>query len=119
MAIVRYSFDMGTRSTVFDDIDNTVTEGVSTVRFALRNKTYLIDLGPENQKKLEEALAPFIAVAVTGDAGEPKRDKVPVTEIRAWVATQPEKVRSLLKSDRGRLPKAVVEAYNAANGTAY
>jgi hypothetical protein len=112
---------MGTRTTLFDDLDSNVTDGVETVRFSLDNKQYTIDLGEANRKKLEEALAPFISKATRagGSSTAPKRGGVPAKEIRAWAKAQKPEIRDLVKSDRGAVPKAVIAAYNEAHGTSY
>ena len=110
---------MGTRSTLFDDIDNNITEGVKTVTFALNGKSYSIDLGEENRSALEQALAPFIKKASASGKSASKRPAVPAREIREWAKAQPEKISSLIKSDRGAVPKAVIAAYNEVHGTKY
>ena len=107
-----------------DDLDG--SDAVGTVSFALENRTYEIDLSDENTDKLHEALAPFIeaarAVAGRGAAGRARRraqptDDKPVrsnreetTAIREWARQHGHKV-----NDRGRIPKAVIEAYQAAS----
>lgn len=109
---------MATRTVLIDDLDSSITEGVEAVKFSLNNRSYTIDLGEANRQKLEEALAPFIEKAVSGNAPT-KRAAVPAKEIRAWAKQQPAKISDLVKSDRGAVPKAVVAAYNEANGTKY
>lgn len=109
---------MATKTFLVDDLDNSVTDGVQSVKFSLNNRSYTVDLGEENRAKLEEALAPFIKVAVSGTTPS-KRPAVPAGEIREWAKNQPAKISSLLKSDRGAVPKAVIAAYNEANGTKY
>lgn len=109
---------MATRTVLIDDLDSSVTDGVEAVKFSYGNRSFTIDLGEANRKRLEDALAPFIDAAVSGNAPT-KRAAVPAKEIRAWAKEQPEKISSLVKSDRGAVPKAVVAAYNEANGTKY
>lgn len=109
---------MATRTVLIDDIDSSITEGVEAVKFSLGNRSYTIDLGEANRKKLEEALAPFIANAVSGNAPT-KRPAVPAKQIREWAKTQPSKISSLVKSDRGAVPKAIIAAYNEVHGTKY
>lgn len=68
------------------------------------------------------ALDPFIKVAAKANASSnsgSKKASVPAREIRAWAKEQPAEISSLVKSDRGAVPKAVIAAYNAANGTDY
>lgn len=109
---------MGTRTTLYDDLDATVTDDVQSVKFSLGNKSYSLDLGAANRQKLEDALAPFISAAASGTAPT-KRAKVPSKEVREWAKTQPEKISGLLKSDRGAIPKKVLAAYNEVHGTSY
>ncbi len=45
-------------TTIIDDIDG--SSDASTITFALDGVAYSIDLGPKNEKKLRDALAPFI-----------------------------------------------------------
>ena len=107
-----------------DDLDG--SEAVGTVTFALDNRTYEIDLSDENTDKLHEALAPFIehgrkAGGRSGGRGR-NRGQAAMTEtparsnreethaIRAWARQNGHQI-----SDRGRIPKSVIEAYQAAS----
>jgi Lsr2 len=107
-----------------DDLDG--SEAVGTVTFALNNRAYEIDLSDENTDKLHEALAPFIehgrkAGGRSGGRGR-TRGQAPMTEtparsnreetqaIREWARQNGHQV-----SDRGRIPKSVLEAYRAAH----
>ena len=107
-----------------DDLDG--SDAVGTVTFALDNRSYEIDLSDENTDKLHEALAPFIehgrkAGGRSGGRGR-TRGQAPMTEtparsnreethaIREWARQNGHQV-----SDRGRIPKSVMEAYKAAN----
>lgn len=110
---------MATHTILLDDINNTITEDVQTVQFSVGNRSYVIDLGPDHRQQFEEALEPFIKHAASGTATTTKRSSVPAKEIRAWAKQQPEKISGLLKSDRGAVPKAVIQAYNKAHGTKY
>ena len=49
---------------LIDDLDGS-EDGVETIRFALAGKAYELDLSAANRQALEDALAPFIAVART------------------------------------------------------
>ena len=107
-----------------DDLDG--SEAVGTVTFALDNRTYEIDLSDENTDKLHEALAPFIehgrkAGGRSGGRGR-TQGQAPMTEtparsnrvethaIRVWARQTGHQI-----SDRGRIPKSVIEAYQAAS----
>nr|WP_205379188.1 Lsr2 family protein [Streptomyces sp. SID7805] len=95
-----------------DDIDG--GEAAETVTFGLDGKSYDIDLNPANAKKLRDALAPFVA------AGR-KRSKSGKAYHRTAVTPDPAAVRAWARSHhmdvppRGRIPKKVYEAFNAAN----
>jgi hypothetical protein len=107
-----------------DDLDG--SEAVGTVTFSLDNRSYEIDLSDENTDKLHEALAPFIehgrkAGGRSGGRGR-TRGQAPMTEaparssreethaIREWARQNGHQL-----SDRGRIPKSVLEAYRAAH----
>ena len=106
-----------------DDLDG--SDAVGTVTFALDNRSYEIDLSDANTEKLHEALAAFIEAArqVGGrGAGRGRRrtqsaDQKPARSnreetaaIRDWARQHGHQV-----NDRGRIPKAVIEAYQAAS----
>ncbi len=98
--------------TLSDDIDG--GEAAETVAFGLDGKSYEIDLNPANAKKLRGALAPFV------EAGR-KRAKSGKAYHRTAVTPDPAAVRAWARSNqmdvppRGRIPKKVYEAFNAAN----
>lgn len=103
-----------------DDIDQTpLDEGEGeTVRFSLDGNDYEIDLSSDHAKLLRAGLEKYVDAArvvsrtKSGRSGSnsrvPKRD---LGAIRAWASANGHKV-----SDRGRIPNAIVEAYDAANG---
>ena len=99
---------------------------IGTVTFLLDNRSYEIDLSDENTDKLHDALAPFIehgrkAGGRSGGRGR-TRGQAPMTDtparsnreethaIREWARQNGHQI-----SDRGRIPKSVIEAYQAAN----
>jgi hypothetical protein len=105
--------------TTFDDIDGS-TENVETVQFSYLGTDYEIDLAQDSRSKLDDALAAFVANArrvggrrrssaapSTAADGSSKPDNV---AIRAWAEKQGMEVNK-----RGRLPKSLIEAYEAAN----
>lgn len=105
---------------IIDDLDGTVLaegEGV-TIRFSLRGRSYDIDLSESNAQKLDEALAPFVAVA-TPVSSSAKVDrsraqrgatkKEDLAAVREWAKENGYKV-----SERGRVAASVLEAYEAA-----
>jgi hypothetical protein len=115
-----------TTVTFVDDLDG--SEAVGTVTFSLDNRSYEIDLSDENTDKLHEVLAPFIEHArqIGGrGAGRGRRrgqsssaeEKKPARSnreetaaIRQWAREHGHQI-----SERGRIPKNVLEAYEAAS----
>lgn len=112
-----------------DDLDGTVLEVGSgeTVLFSLDGTAYEIDLTDDNADALRAALAPYIAAARSvsargggstspsrGGSSGPRRQKRSgqrdYTPIRAWAAENGYTV-----SERGRVPAAVLDAYDAAH----
>lgn len=103
-----------------DDLDG--SEAVGTVTFSLENRAYEIDLSDENTDKLHDALAPFIEHARKASRA-PKMASVPTRQgprtttdraqtqaIRDWARANGHTV-----NDRGRIPKPVIEAFQAAH----
>ena len=105
-----------------DDLDGSVLEIGSgeTVLFSLDGIAYEIDLTDDNAAALREAFAPYIAAARTvsrsasagGGAARKRRrsGQQDYSAIRAWA-----KQNGYTVSERGRVPAAVIEAYEAAN----
>ncbi|NDZ79715.1 MULTISPECIES: Lsr2 family protein [unclassified Streptomyces] len=97
--------------TLSDDIDG--GEAAETVTFGLDGKSYEIDLNTANAKKLRKSLAPFLEAAR-------KQSKSGKTYRHTSVAPDPAAVRAWARSNkmevpaRGRIPKKVYEAFNAA-----
>ncbi|MEU2872955.1 Lsr2 family protein [Streptomyces olivoreticuli] len=98
--------------TLADDIDG--GEAAETVSFGLDGKSYEIDLNTANAKKLRVALAPFV------EAGR-KQSRSGKVYRHTPVAPDPSAVRAWARSHgmdvppRGRIPKRVYEAFNAAD----
>lgn len=107
-----------------DDLDGSDASG--TVSFALDGKSYEIDLSEENAARLRDALATYVAAARRsggsgrgGRAARPaadapasptRTDREVTAAIRAWARENGHEI-----SERGRIPKAVVDAYHAAH----
>lgn len=101
-----------------DDFDG--SEAAETVPFAFRGKEYEIDLNQKNAAAFDKAMSKFVGNArqVGGRAASRSRGrsnqrgtvsrKQELTEIREWARSNDFEV-----SDRGRIPAAVVEAYEA------
>ncbi|MFT4280522.1 histone-like nucleoid-structuring protein Lsr2 [Microbacterium sp.] len=103
-----------------DDIDATpIAEGNGgTVSFALEGEAYEIDLTDKNIDKLRSALAPFIeAGRSASSSAAPARSSrhrsganADLAAVRSWA-----KSNGFQVSERGRVPKKVMEAYTAAH----
>jgi Lsr2 len=108
-----------------DDLDGSEASG--TVDFGLEGRNYQIDLSEENAAKLREAMAPFIdAARKAGGRGSgrgrargrqqaaeeapAKSNREETAAVREWARANGHKV-----NDRGRISKAVIEAYQAAS----
>ncbi|MGW1890472.1 histone-like nucleoid-structuring protein Lsr2 [Streptomyces sp. NPDC002004] len=106
--------------TLYDDIDG--GEAAETIAFGLDGKSYEIDLNQANAKKLRKALAPYLHAArkQTGGRRGSGTGKARVLTHTA-VAPDPAAVRAWARSHkmdvppRGRIPKKVYEAFEAAN----
>jgi Lsr2 len=105
-----------------DDLDGSEASG--TFDFSLEGRSYQIDLSDENAAKLRDALAPYVdaarkaggrsrgrAARQAAAAEKPARSSREETAaIRQWARDNGHQV-----SERGRIPKSVIEAYQAAN----
>ncbi|MER6434483.1 Lsr2 family protein [Streptomyces sp900105245] len=103
--------------TVFtDDLTGSGGDDIASHSFSLDGVSYEIDLGPDSHQQLLDALAPFIRAArKTGGSrrnGNSKRlssGPDPV-RVREWAADQ-----GIDMSARGRVPRHVLERYEAAH----
>lgn len=104
-----------------DDLDGTVLEvgAGETVLFSLDGVAYEIDLTDGNAAQLRDALQPYLAAgrrvsgrATTGSAQRSRRrsGQRDLAPVRAWAKENGHSV-----SERGRVPAAVLEAYDAAH----
>lgn len=115
-----------------DDLDGTVLEvgAGETVLFSLDGTAYEIDLTDEHAAALRDALAPYIAAgrsvsarsgaarastaARTSSSGGVRRQRRSGQRdygpVREWAAKN-----GYTLSERGRVPAAVLDAYDAAN----
>lgn len=107
-----------------DDLDGTTSASVETVAFGLDGVSYEIDLGDDNARKLREYLDDFIRAArrtggrarrststVSSRTNGAGRSREQTQAIREWAKRNGHEV-----SDRGRIPTAVVDAFEAAGG---
>ncbi|MFE9934552.1 Lsr2 family protein [Streptomyces sp. NPDC005533] len=99
-----------------DDLTGEESHEASAHTLVLDGVAYEIDLAPESYDKLLEAVAPFISVGRRAKRrAKPAKphtagDSNDTAEIRAWA-----KEKGLTVNDRGRVPKKVREAYDAAH----
>ena len=108
--------------TFIDDLDG--SEAAGTVTFALDGRAYEIDLSDDNAARLRDSLATFVAAA-RRSGGTPRKGRTPratdgdgparanreeTAAIRTWARENGHEV-----SERGRIPKAVVQAYQSAH----
>jgi hypothetical protein len=100
---------MAKRTVTVDDIDG--SPDAKTFHFSVEKDAYEIDLGEQNAAQLRELLAPFIDKA--RKVSRPARRRSADTEgssqaVRDWAAANGVDV-----PPRGRIPKAVMDQYNA------
>ena len=104
-----------------DDLDGTVLEpgAGETVLFSVDGVAYEIDLTDDNAAALRDLLAPYVAAGRSVSARRPTGQSAPrarrrpgqqdYSAVRAWA-----KENGYTLSDRGRVPAAVLDAYEAA-----
>lgn len=101
-----------------DDFDG--SEAAESVLFAFRGKEYEIDLNQKNAAAFDKAMSKFVGAArqvgskaASSSRGRSKQRgtvsrKQELAEVREWARSSGYEI-----SDRGRIPAAVVEAYEA------
>ena len=105
-----------------DDLDGSEASG--TFDFSLDGRSYQIDLSDDNAAKLRGALAPYVDAAQK--AGGRSRGRAPrqTTVLEKPARSNREETAALRRwarenghqvSERGRIPKSVIEAYRAAS----
>ncbi len=106
-----------------DDLDDTeIQDGEGqTVKFGLDGTSYEIDLTNKHADELREAVSRYVQAArkvgtartfasPSSSRGPARRDREQTQAIRDWAKQQGMEV-----SERGRIPKNVMDAYNAAS----
>lgn len=101
---------------ITDDLDG--SKDAKTYSFAWEGTEYSIDLNNKNFKALDKLLQPYIEAGqkVSRRPSSHRRSPSPsasrrhFSAIREWAKTQ-----GLEVSDRGRIPRAIVEQYEAAH----
>jgi nucleoid-associated protein Lsr2 len=104
-------------TTITDDLDGSAD--AQTVTFGFEGVAYAIDLSPKNYERLSKALAPYIERA--SRVGRQRMNNMRRTTkpsatvdnaaIRQWAASHGIEI-----SARGRIPQAVIDQYQEANG---
>ncbi|GAC66526.1 histone-like nucleoid-structuring protein Lsr2 [Gordonia soli] len=103
---------------VIDDIDGKVLDEFETVKWSLDGKTYEFDTSSKHAQQFRDSLSKYVEVSratsrspkrvtVTNGAG---RSKDQTQAIRQWAQKNGHDV-----SDRGRIPRAVIEAFEEAH----
>lgn len=106
-----------------DDLDGSEASG--TVSFALDGRAYEIDLSDDNAARLRDSLASFVAAARRTGARRGRGQRSSTSEAPAAPARPSREATAAIRtwarenghevSERGRIPKAVVEAYQSAH----
>jgi hypothetical protein len=85
-----------------------------TVTFSLDGRSYEIDLTAKNASGLRKALRPYIEAGrpIKNSRRHPTRTRVAADTrtVKEWARANGHQV-----GDRGRIPKAVIDAFDAAN----
>ncbi|PPK64097.1 Lsr2 family protein [Actinokineospora auranticolor] len=107
---------------LYDDLDGSAGDDIRPVEFSLDGANYEIDLNEANATRLRDLLAEFVASARrtggrvkrhTAPAAKPAgdaRSKEQTKAIRDWARQNGHDI-----SERGRIPSAVVEAFEEAH----
>ncbi|WP_327691098.1 Lsr2 family protein [Streptomyces sp. NBC_00461] len=104
--------------TIFtDDLTDTEGEDIATHTFSLDGVSYDIDLNPDSYQQLLDALGPFVKVgrksggtSRRGGGGRKAAGGPDPVKVREWAQGQGIEV-----SARGRVPRTVIEQYEAAH----
>ncbi|GAA1480814.1 Lsr2 family protein [Gordonia sinesedis] len=102
---------------VIDDIDGKVLDKYETVKWSLDGKNYEFDTSAKHAQQFRDALEKYVAVSRNATTRAPRRahtggthSKEQTQAIRKWAVKNGYEV-----SDRGRIPLAVLEAFEAAH----
>lgn len=93
-----------------DDLDGGPAD--ETVKFAVENTQYEIDLSTVHAAEMREALAPWVSAArkVSSRGASKSRAGSDTSKVRAWA-----KANGFAVSERGRISATVRSAYDAAH----
>ena len=97
----------------FDDVtgDEVSEKDVRHVEFSLDGVNYMLDLSPASHERMMAAFAPWVENATRVPASRSSRKSAPrrdLNDARAWA-----KANGFSVSDKGRVPKRVLDAYDA------
>jgi len=115
---------MAFERTMIDDLDGTVVPagGGGTVQFSFRGDNYELELSQENEEKLAEALAPFMAVARKSRSTSQLSAAVAAPPTTSGRAYEPREARAWLEEHgydlpaRGPVKKELLRVFEEANG---
>lgn len=103
--------------TIFtDDLTGVEGEDIAAHTFSLDGVSYEIDLNPDGHQQLLDALAPFLKVGRKSGGGSRQRgsnkraDGPDAIKVREWAKGQGLEVNA-----RGRVPRDIIEKYEAAH----
>jgi hypothetical protein len=101
-----------------DDLDGKVLDEFETVRWGLDGKQYEFDTSPKHAEQFRNSLQKYLAASRKVGAARqarqavavPKTGKEQTQAIREWAREEGYEV-----SDRGRIPAAILEAFDDAH----
>lgn len=100
-----------------DDLDGKAIGDPVTIQFGIDGKNYEFDTSPAHAKQFQKVIDRYVSVARRGGASGVRhltsagtRSKEHTRAIRDWARKS-----GYVVSDRGRIPAAIVEAFDAAH----
>lgn len=97
---------------VVDDLSGKVLTDPETIRFGIDGSEYQLETSQESAQELRSLLLEYAKVSRkrTTRRSVAARAATPVADIRAWAVRNGWDI-----SERGRVPKVIVDAYNEAH----
>lgn len=104
---------------LIDDLDGSVIDDGTTIRFSVEGRAYEIDLSEQNAAKLRHAFEPYVSAgrplgSVPANARRSSKARSgsvrDLGDVRTWAIENGYSVNS-----RGRISASVLEAYDAAH----
>lgn len=97
---------------VVDDLSGKVLTDPETIRFGIDGSEYQLETSQESAEELRSLLGEYAKVSRkrTTRRSDAARAATPVADIRAWAVQNGWDI-----SERGRVPKVIVDAYNEAH----